>query len=192
LKNFFDELFNTFLNDNENLFHRKKTPKNEFNDLFELIGTLLNNIFDDYNENTTGKTKKKKEKPYWHWADSNDQYNYHRKKTTEESFYQYEDFGYNRDWEDSFQSTFNSGYSKMYTGKIPYDSKIASYYAILEIPYGSSLAAVKSSWKTMCKKYHPDYFSNEPEKQKTGNIIIVKSTEAYKEIEKFLKLYGEI
>lgn len=181
MKNFFDELLNSFFDDTMNLFHKSKTSKNDFYDLFNLLNILIkdisNDLFEEKNKYFNKKTNK--QKPSWHWKETKFYPNYY--DNFNESFYQFEDYDFFHKKQKKSQSSYT----------IPYDSKIASYYAILELPYGSSLEAVKTSWKNLCKKYHPDLFTNDLEKQKYGNIIVLKSTEAYKEIEKFLKQHNK-
>lgn len=46
----------------------------------------------------------------------------------------------------------------------PIDAQLARHYAALEIPYGADLATVKSAWRRLQKKYHPDLFSNDLER----------------------------
>ncbi|MBI2876433.1 MAG: DnaJ domain-containing protein [Candidatus Tectomicrobia bacterium] len=70
---------------------------------------------------------------------------------------------------------------------IPYRPDLAQYYANLEVPYGSDLATVRSAWKRMMKKYHPDLHSHNPEKCRTATLLTQRLTEAYQELEKALK-----
>lgn len=70
---------------------------------------------------------------------------------------------------------------------IPYRPDWAQYYANLEVPYGADLATVRSAWKRMMKKYHPDLHSKDPEKYRTATLLTQRLTEAYQELEKALK-----
>lgn len=70
---------------------------------------------------------------------------------------------------------------------IPYRPDLAQYYANLEVPYGADLATVRSAWKRMMKKYHPDLHSKDPEKYRTATLLTQRLTEAYQELEKVLK-----
>ncbi len=72
------------------------------------------------------------------------------------------------------------------TINIPYDRQIAEYYASLELPFGYKLELVKASWKKLLKKYHPDYYTNNPDKQKIAIALSQELTKAYKEIEKYI------
>lgn len=72
----------------------------------------------------------------------------------------------------------------------PRDPKIVQYYERLNIPYDSDYQTVREAWKRLMKKYHPDKYVNDPQKIKMATKISQELTEAYKEIEKYLKLQG--
>lgn len=67
------------------------------------------------------------------------------------------------------------------------DEKIAGYYANLEIPYGSDLETVKKAYRNLMKRYHPDNFAGNPEKQKIATEIAKGLNKAYQELEKHLQ-----
>ena len=69
----------------------------------------------------------------------------------------------------------------------PEKDKLAQYYANLELPNGASLEEVKSSWKRLLKKYHPDRHNNNENDRKTATILTQKLNEAYFALEKELK-----
>ena len=58
------------------------------------------------------------------------------------------------------------------------------YYAILELPQGSDFLKIKSSYKKLLKKYHPDMFQNKPDKLKSAQKLTEKINEAYSYFEK--------
>lgn len=64
------------------------------------------------------------------------------------------------------------------------DPQLATYFANLEIPYGSDLETAKKAWKSLVKKYHPDLHSSDPRKQKTANELVQGINKAYEEIRK--------
>ncbi|RFM23794.1 MAG: hypothetical protein D0433_09180 [Candidatus Thermochlorobacter aerophilum] len=66
------------------------------------------------------------------------------------------------------------------------DSKIAGYYANLEIPYGSDLETVRRAWRKMVAKYHPDKFAGNPEKQQIATELTKGINRAYEELTKYL------
>ncbi|MFQ5582996.1 MAG: DnaJ family molecular chaperone [Calditrichia bacterium] len=64
------------------------------------------------------------------------------------------------------------------------DPQLATYFANLEIPYGSDLETAKKAWKSLVKKYHPDLHSSDPLKQKTANELVQGINKAFEEIRK--------
>ena len=67
-----------------------------------------------------------------------------------------------------------------------YDAKLARYYAQLELPYGSDLETVKSAYRSLMRKYHPDRHAANPEKQRAATNVAQALGEAYRELEKAL------
>lgn len=61
------------------------------------------------------------------------------------------------------------------------------YYKILELEYGSDFNSIKKAYKRLLKKYHPDLFQNQQEKQKIAQKVTREINEAYTYFErKFL------
>ena len=67
------------------------------------------------------------------------------------------------------------------------DSRMAGYYANLEVPYGSDMGVVRAAWKRQMKKYHPDMHANDAEKRRIANELAAQLTTAYRELEHSLK-----
>jgi len=63
---------------------------------------------------------------------------------------------------------------------------LARYYANLEIAPGADREAVKTAWKRMMKKYHPDLHDSDPEKRKTAGELTRRLTESYQILDKEL------
>lgn len=59
------------------------------------------------------------------------------------------------------------------------DPEERKHYAALELPYGASFEQVKTAYKKLVKKYHPDRFPNNPEKQKAAEELTQKINGAY-------------
>ena len=57
--------------------------------------------------------------------------------------------------------------------------KEKEYYKILELEYGVGFDKIKSAYKRLLKKYHPDMYHNQPEKLKTAQKLTEKINEAY-------------
>ena len=64
---------------------------------------------------------------------------------------------------------------------------LAQDYANLELKLGASFENVRSSYKRLLKKYHPDRFANDPEKQKLATEITQKLNQSYQSIRSLQK-----
>lgn len=58
------------------------------------------------------------------------------------------------------------------------------YYANLELPYGSSFDEIKTSYRKLLKKYHPDKFYNDEKKLQLAQEVVTKLNLAYNYFEK--------
>lgn len=178
----------TLLEDLFKLFS-SKSNKNKSKGVFKELDVFLSNLKKLINSVYTEvsdvfkESEKETKRPSWKWADNED-----------ETYYQdgkYKKQNANWRWKDEYSNNRQTSYQRMHESGIPYSKKVAQFYKSLEIPYGSNINQVKSAWKKLCKKYHPDFFTHDPEKQKIGNILVQKLTHAYKEIETYLKRYGK-
>lgn len=61
------------------------------------------------------------------------------------------------------------------------------YYTRLGITSAATWEQIKAAYKSEMKKYHPDKYASEPEKQKSAEVISQKINEAYHYFEKKLK-----
>jgi DnaJ-domain-containing protein 1 len=66
------------------------------------------------------------------------------------------------------------------------DPEMAKYYARLEVAYGSDFDAVKSAYRRLMRKYHPDLHGASPEKHKAATEVSQALTQAYNELERLL------
>jgi len=64
------------------------------------------------------------------------------------------------------------------------NKKEREYYAILELEYGAGFDKIKSAYRKLLKKYHPDMFQNKPEKLKSAQKLTKKINEAYNYFER--------
>ena len=62
---------------------------------------------------------------------------------------------------------------------VPKDNKEVEYYKILELEYGADFKEIKSSYRRLLKKYHPDLFANNKEKYELAKKLTQKINEAY-------------
>ena len=67
------------------------------------------------------------------------------------------------------------------------NKKEKEYYAILELEYGAGFDKIKSAYRRLLKKYHPDMFQNRPEKLETAQKLTEKINEAYSYFERKYK-----
>jgi len=68
------------------------------------------------------------------------------------------------------------------------DPRMAVYYERLEIAYGSDWDTVKTAYRKLMRKYHPDLHGGKsPEKLKAATEVAQALTQAYNELEKTLQ-----
>lgn len=60
-------------------------------------------------------------------------------------------------------------------------------YAVLELEYGASFDKIKSAYRKLLKKYHPDLYQNNPEKLKIAIDLTKKINDAYNYFEEKFK-----
>jgi DnaJ-domain-containing protein 1 len=58
-------------------------------------------------------------------------------------------------------------------------AQVAEWYKVLDLPIGADLAAVKTSYRKLMRKYHPDMHAGNPQKQKAANELSMRVTTAY-------------
>ena len=59
------------------------------------------------------------------------------------------------------------------------DAQLADWYRILDLSPGADLAQVKSSYRQLMRKYHPDMHAGNPQKQKAATELSMRVTTAY-------------
>ena len=64
---------------------------------------------------------------------------------------------------------------------------IEDYYANLEVPFGSDMDTVKSAYRRLMRKYHPDNFANDAEKEATATRLSQELSVAYQAIQEYLR-----
>ena len=95
-------------------------------------------------------------------------------------------------FETSQRKPYQWGYEETYGskgsqgGSDAKDARLASYYRMLELPYGAPTYNVKASYKRLMKKYHPDKFQSDEQRQ-TATELVKKLNEAYTELTKHLE-----
>jgi DnaJ-domain-containing protein 1 len=59
------------------------------------------------------------------------------------------------------------------------DAQVADWYKTLDLQVGADMAAIKSSYRQMMRKYHPDMHAGNPTKQKAATELSMRVTTAY-------------
>ena len=66
------------------------------------------------------------------------------------------------------------------------DPALAKHYEVLEVTYGAEWDVVKTSYRRMMRRYHPDLHSSSPDKLRAATEVSTALTVAYNELEKHL------
>jgi DnaJ-domain-containing protein 1 len=67
------------------------------------------------------------------------------------------------------------------------DAQVAEWYKVLDLPPGSDMAAIKTSYRKLMRKYHPDMHAASPQKQKAANELSLRVTAAYNGLTAYLE-----
>lgn len=59
------------------------------------------------------------------------------------------------------------------------DAQVHDWYRVLDLQPGSDIAAVKSAYRKLMRKYHPDLHTQDERKQKAANELSMRVTNAY-------------
>jgi DnaJ-domain-containing protein 1 len=59
------------------------------------------------------------------------------------------------------------------------DAKVAEWYRILDLQVGADMAQIKTSYRQLIRKYHPDMHAGNPQKQKAATELSMRVTTAY-------------
>lgn len=65
--------------------------------------------------------------------------------------------------------------------------EIASAYRTLDLPEGADFAQVKSAYRKLMRRYHPDLHGQSPKKQKAATELSMQVTRAYELLERHLQ-----
>jgi DnaJ-domain-containing protein 1 len=65
--------------------------------------------------------------------------------------------------------------------------RVQRAYATLEVAAGSDFETVRTAYRALMRKYHPDHHTESPEKQRAANEVAQGLTEAYKVLEAKLR-----
>jgi DnaJ-domain-containing protein 1 len=59
------------------------------------------------------------------------------------------------------------------------EAQVAEWYSVLGLQPGAELPQIKTSYRQMMRKYHPDMHASTPQKQKSATELSVRVTTAY-------------
>jgi DnaJ-domain-containing protein 1 len=59
------------------------------------------------------------------------------------------------------------------------EAQLAEWYKILDLQAGADMAQIKSSYRQLMRKYHPDMHAGNPQKQKAATELSMRVTTAY-------------
>lgn len=59
------------------------------------------------------------------------------------------------------------------------DAQLAEWYRVLDLTAGADMAQIKSSYRQLMRKYHPDMHAGNPHKQKAATELSMRVTAAY-------------
>jgi DnaJ-domain-containing protein 1 len=71
------------------------------------------------------------------------------------------------------------------------DAQVAEWYRTLNLSPGADLAEVKSAYRQLMRKYHPDMHAGNPQKQKAANELSMRVTTAYNGLQTHLAGEGK-
>jgi DnaJ-domain-containing protein 1 len=77
----------------------------------------------------------------------------------------------------SSSSSSSSGGARPRPGT--HDAQVAEWYRVLDLSAGADLAQIKSSYRQLMRKYHPDMHAGNPQKQKAATELSMRVTTAY-------------
>jgi DnaJ-domain-containing protein 1 len=67
------------------------------------------------------------------------------------------------------------------------DDRLRRDYANLEVPFGTQLAEVTRAYRKLLKRYHPDKFASDPEKQRLATEITQRINSSFQNIKETLR-----
>ena len=59
------------------------------------------------------------------------------------------------------------------------EAKVAEWYKVLDLQPGADMAQIKSSYRSLMRKYHPDMHAGNPQKLKAATELSMRVTTAY-------------
>ncbi len=66
------------------------------------------------------------------------------------------------------------------------EAKVAEWYRVLDLQVGADMAQIKTSYRQLMRKYHPDMHAGNPQKQKAATELSMRVTTAYNSLVDYL------
>ena len=66
-------------------------------------------------------------------------------------------------------------------------AQLADWYKVLNLQPGADMAQIKSAYRQLMRKYHPDMHAGNPQKQKAANELSMRVTTAYNGLVEYLE-----
>lgn len=86
-------------------------------------------------------------------------------------------------WTSSSASSSSSSSSSGSSARPPRpgstEAKVAEWYRVLDLQPGAEMSQIKSSYRQLMRKYHPDMHAGNPQKQKAATELSMRVTTAY-------------
>ncbi len=60
-----------------------------------------------------------------------------------------------------------------------HDAQVAEWYRVLDLSVGADMSQIKTSYRQLMRKYHPDMHAGNPQKQKAATELSMRVTAAY-------------
>ena len=83
----------------------------------------------------------------------------------------------------SSSSSGSSGSARGYGGRPPRpgssEAQLLEWYRVLDLQIGADMVQIKTSYRQMMRKYHPDMHAGSPQKQKAATELSMRVTTAY-------------
>jgi DnaJ-domain-containing protein 1 len=80
-------------------------------------------------------------------------------------------------------SSSSSAHSSSHSGRPPRpgsaEAQLADWYRVLDLQPGAEMSQIKTSYRQLMRKYHPDMHAGNPGKQKAATELSVRVTSAY-------------
>jgi DnaJ-domain-containing protein 1 len=80
----------------------------------------------------------------------------------------------------------SSGGARRARSNGPSDAQLADWYKALNLAPGADLGEIKSAYRQLMRRYHPDMHAGNPAKQKAANEVSMRVTAAYNGLQEHL------